>query len=576
MSRKPRSLKQVQAQLAEQMRSTEHSWADIGREFQRRFHVNARVALRQARGWTQPEAAERWNRRWPEDPKTFKNFSYWEAWPSSTGYAPSLEVLDRMAQLYECSVADLLSDLDDYGAKKRPAFSQVREHGRDLRDLRDLREPGPAGTVLPPPRQAPQPYALTAAAPPAAPPPGTRFDPYFGPPPARTAADDLGPNPGELLTSMSAVAAISSATQISSLMEPPDGGNSLSRRSALLNLSSLFAVAAAAPLAGDAVAPNPAGRVDAPMIENTGLIVGGLRQQNAALGPSATVQTGLAMRAMMEAVVKDAPAGLTGRAWVVYGDLSHLLGWMMFNMGQDEAARFYYDDARKAAYQADDYELASNILAAQAHLSMTAGDHQTAIDHAQAAEEAAKRSASRRAKAYAADMTARVYASAGQGTRSLAALERERKQMQRIDWAEPAAERWGFYGPAFYWARESECHLLLGHPVEAADAGALAQQRFNPAYLHNNAMALARRAQAQVQFGDVVAACRALAESARMATLAGSVRLSTEMDRARRQLVPHENETIVQALDVRMAEYRRQRGVADGEGRASDSVEEVL
>ena len=77
MSRKPRSLKQIQAQLSEQLRAADHSWAEIGREFQRRFHVNARVALRQARGWTQPEAAERWNRRWPEDPKTFKNFSYW-------------------------------------------------------------------------------------------------------------------------------------------------------------------------------------------------------------------------------------------------------------------------------------------------------------------------------------------------------------------------------------------------------------------------------------------------------------------------------------------------------------------
>jgi transcriptional regulator with XRE-family HTH domain len=554
MSRKPRSLKQIQAQLSEQLRAADLSWADVGREFQRRFHVNARVALRQARGWTQPEAAERWNSRWPEDPKTFKNFSYWEAWPSSTGYAPSLEVLDRMAQLYECSVADLLSDLENYGAKKRPLFSQVRE-------------PAPApGPGLPGARQAPQPYALTAAAPI----PGMRHDPYFGTPPPRPERDEIGANPGELLTSMSAVA------EISSLMEAPDGGNSLSRRSALLNLSSLFAVAAAAPLAGDKAVPNQAGRVDRAMVDNTGLIVKGLRQQNAALGPSATLQTGLAMRAMLEAVVKDAPPGLTGQSWVVYGDLAHLLGWMMFNMGQEDAARFYYEDARKAAYQADDYELASNILAAQAHLSMSVGDSQSAIDHAQAAEEAAKRSASRHAKAYSADMTARVYASAGQGARSLAALERERRQMQRIDWSEPSAERWGFYGPSFYWARESECHLLLGHPVEAADAGALAQQRFNPAYLHNNAMALARRAQAQVQFGDIAAACQALAESARMATLANSSRLNTEMNLARAQLAPFASEPVVQALDVRMDRYRKQRGAANDRGLRPDSAEEAV
>ena len=521
----------MQAQLADQMRATDHSWAEIGREFQRRFHVSARVALRQARGWTQPEAAERWNRRWPDDPKTFKNFSYWEAWPSSTGYAPSLEVLDRLAQLYECSVADLLSDLHDYGAKQRPALSQIREPARS---------PGhpSGGVLLPPPRSTPQPYALTAA------------DPRPG---------DVPPTgyPVDLLSTVSKVPGISS------LINVPDGGNSLSRRSALLNLSSLFAVAAAAPLAADKALPDQVGRVDEGMVANTGLIVGGLRQQNAALGPSATVQTGLAMRAMMESVVKDAPAGLTGRAWVVYGDLSHLIGWMMFNMGQDELAHFYYEDARKAAYRADDYELAANILAAQAHLSMTAGDHVAAVDRAQAAEEAAKRSASRHARAYTADMTARVYAAAGQGARSLAALERERKQMQRIDWAEPAAERWGFYGPAFYWAREGECHLLLGHPVEAADAGALAQQRFNPAYLHNNAMTLARRAQAQVQFGDVPAACQALSEAARMATVAGSRRLGIEMGRAREQLTPYEGDPIVQALDSRMARYRNQPGAAD-------------
>jgi hypothetical protein len=397
-----------------------------------------------------------------------------------------------------------------------------------------------------------------------------RHDPYFGTPPPRPERDEIGANPGELLTSMSAVA------EISSLMEAPDGGNSLSRRSALLNLSSLFAVAAAAPLAGDKAVPNQAGRVDRAMVDNTGLIVKGLRQQNAALGPSATLQTGLAMRAMLEAVVKDAPPGLTGQSWVVYGDLAHLLGWMMFNMGQEDAARFYYEDARKAAYQADDYELASNILAAQAHLSMSVGDSQSAIDHAQAAEEAAKRSASRHAKAYSADMTARVYASAGQGARSLAALERERRQMQRIDWSEPSAERWGFYGPSFYWARESECHLLLGHPVEAADAGALAQQRFNPAYLHNNAMALARRAQAQVQFGDIAAACQALAESARMATLANSSRLNTEMNLARAQLAPFASEPVVQALDVRMDRYRKQRGAANDRGLRPDSAEEAV
>jgi hypothetical protein len=76
-----------------------------------------------------------------------------------------------------------------------------------------------------------------------------------------------------------------------------------------------------------------------------------------------------------------------------------------------------------------------------------------------------------------------------------------------------------------------------------------------------------------VQFGDVPAACQALAEAARMATLAGSVRLTTEMARARAQLAPYENEAIVRALDERMDRYSKQRGAADGGSRPSDYVE---
>jgi hypothetical protein len=74
-----------------------------------RYGLNGRIAMRLAHGWGQADAAAAWNERWPDDPKTFKNFSYWENWPSPTGHAPPLAVLDRLAQLYECDVADLLA-----------------------------------------------------------------------------------------------------------------------------------------------------------------------------------------------------------------------------------------------------------------------------------------------------------------------------------------------------------------------------------------------------------------------------------------------------------------------------------
>lgn len=110
------STRAEQARLSRAMRNQGCSWRQIADELAQRWDLSHLQAFRLAHGMSQEQAAERYNARWqPPRPLTGKHISYWEMWPAQTGKQPPLNKLRMLAEVYECTLSDLLAEhsLDD-------------------------------------------------------------------------------------------------------------------------------------------------------------------------------------------------------------------------------------------------------------------------------------------------------------------------------------------------------------------------------------------------------------------------------------------------------------------------------
>jgi transcriptional regulator with XRE-family HTH domain len=531
---KPRSVRQAQASHAAQLRQQGRSWAEIGAVFQATYRVNPRVALRQAHGWSQPQAAERWTEIWPDDPKTFKSFSYWEQWPGRTGHSPSLDTLDRLARLYECKITDLLTDCRDYGTLLEPSIGlQLGERDPEPGQFQD------------------RPLLASAV---------------------------RSPESGEIpdISTNTLHAALEMIRQAEAGADEGDDAGEparrLRRRTLLLEASSALAVVAAAPTLEvpriTGATRTGRGQTEFAIVNYTGEVVAGLRRLGGAVGPRITLQPAMALRSAMAALARNMPEIVTGQALSAYGDLTQLIGWLMFNLGDDQAARYYYDDARAAAYRAGNDDLVAYTLAASSQLAAVRQRPRHAIDHAQASLQVARASGSPYAVAYAADVTARAYAVSGQVGRCQAALDREQEALATITDDTPRAPWWYFYDRSFYWGTESECALRLNMPVDASEAARRALSLATPLNLHNSALTLAFRAEALIKQAEYAEACETLADSARLTTLNSSRRIARRVDVLRRQLRVADGTPAVRDLDEKLAEYRRARAASE----TADSV----
>jgi hypothetical protein len=486
---------------------------------------------------SQDEAADEWNKRWPDELKTFKNFSHWESWPGPTGHAPSYHNLSKLAELYECSVSDLLVDL--------PNFRHLETAGspKTLVSKKQLILPA-ARTLDPDTRgstqddvdrevwQALSPLLLTQEAAP-------------------------------LVRRLQHIDVIELVQVMVVWMQRLDP--SVNRRVLLTKLSSALALAAVSPVL-DVLDPDeyePVARFlrqpdtfDLPALTYTERMITSLRQQSDVLGPQLTLHSAMGHRQLAKQMAKAAPAAFQARAISAYAELAQFLGWLCYNMEDYHGAQHYYDDARSAAHDAENVELATYILCAMSQLAVSQGKPRAGIDHAAAAVVWAEQSHSPLAEAFAADRAVRAYMANNQPDRCRESLDQEYAALKAANRDEPTTPWWYFYNESFYWDTAARCELTLHRPEAALSAINKSLTLVDPAHLRQRILRLLLRAEARIQQEEIQEASSIVADVTRLTAVNTSHLIVQRISEVRTLLIPWERTKPVRELDERLAASR--------------------
>jgi transcriptional regulator with XRE-family HTH domain len=490
-----RSRKAQRARLVTELRAAGETWTRIAARIRTDERVGGLTAFRLAHGLSQQEVADRWNGLLSDGqidrPLTDKQISYWETWPHS-GREPSLTALKRLAQIYQCDAKDLIDD-GDYSHLDEATLVMTNP----LTPSRSMRLPGELAELLSDHLQplTPQNNGLISA---------RQRDDFF----ARLVRFLIG------------------------------WADTMERRELLRILGWATSAAMAAPLftmldaeaqeriAGVIAAPS---RVDETVIGHIETVLQRCRLQDDALGPQATLDTVLAQRNLVQAMLMECPTGLRPRLLSVYSDLSRQTGWLSFDLKDFDDAWYYYEQARTAAHEAQNNVLAAATLCQMSHLATWERKPRVAIDHAIAAQGWADRTDDVLLRGYAHQVAARAYALDADDTtsQSWGRVELARAEAAMDD--DVTDSIMYFNDRSMLLGDQSRFFLQIGDPHTAAAKAQESLALCDPSFVRNRAFRTIYLGTAQLQTGEVEHAVTLIGDVVELTTRNRSVRLIEEL-----------------------------------------------
>lgn len=516
MSARHRSQREELADLRAELRARHWTYREIAAHLRGTRGYGVLLSFRLAHGFTQEHVAGKLNETAPAETTTTitgQHICYWEAWPGGTGRQPTLNDLRRLAQVYACSIHDLIEAHDfthldpETESESRPSTTGTERSPRE-EQCRQVDGSSPLPASL---------NELEGAA--------------FANPGFRVARDgSMGAVP--LLPHLDAwgisasVPGVPKSTQETERLydylvtQFSQWADTMRRREVLHLLGWAASFAAAAPILAE-IDPEEQqrvingiatpSRIDSSALGHIEAVLWHARRQDDLLGPQAALHTVLSQRNVIRWILTDCPTPLRPQILSLHSVASRLAGWLSFDMADYKGAGHYYEEARNSAHEARNSALAAQVLCNMSHLATWQGAAHLGIDHAVAAQKWAAQTDDVPLQAYAHQVAARAYA-ADNSPVALRELDTAERHLALADPGHVSAVH--FNDSAQLAGDRSRCHLLLDLPDQAAseaqralelrDASFVRNRAFNTLYLGLARLAAKEVKEAATTIGDAV------------------------------------------------------------------------
>ncbi|MET8127745.1 sporulation protein [Streptomyces sp. NPDC005065] len=232
-------------------------------------------------------------------------------------------------------------------------------------------------------------------------------------------------------------------------------------------------------------------------------------------------------------------------------ELTRLAGWMAFDTGQQEAAQRYYIQALRLARAAADVPLGGYVLASMSLQATYRGFADEGVDLAQAAVERNRGLATARTMSFFRLVEARAHAKASDAPAAGAALKAAESWLERSREGDADPSWLGFYSYDRFAADAAECYRDLKAPRQVRRFTEQALSRPTEEFVRSHGLRLVVSAVAELESGNLDAACAAGTRAVEVAGRISSARTTEYVRDLLHRLEPYGDEPRVAELRER-------------------------